>query len=440
MGLSAAQLELRRTRLGASELYDIIDPRRKYKRWHQKMTGKSPFTGKEDFIRMGNLLERPTAEDYAFRRAQGGSRIRLLQTQTEKGEPVTLIDPKRTWLCGTPDFLPVREGRGEIPNFIPDIATIMRMRDEGLLTEGLEIKTNSAVAEHHLAPDDQWGQGYRVALEELEDLLSPHAGDPRSLARDLMARYSLQKHIGGAEAESEEDQWGDAGTSQMPRRYICQCVGYMAITGLERWDLHRMRAGWGRFETMTYTVHRDPEMEGMILEAGERFVRDHLLTGKPPEQVDIESQSMELERLFPRENGVLRPANQVDLVILEDFREATIELKRAEIRKEIIEIEVQKRIADDKGIDARAGGLGNISWGQRAGRTSIDAKSAVQDLCDRLTDWVPRAELEPMAQAALEAATKVGDPYRQMSRPTAWTKGIEDQVRAEMAGKLPASE
>lgn len=439
MALSAAQLELRRTRLGASELYSVLDPRLKYRLWHQKMTGNSPFTGKEDFIRMGNLLERPTAEDYAFRRAQGGSRVRLLQTQTEKGEPVTLIDPRRHWLCGTPDFLPVRDVPGA-PLFVPDIDTIIRLRDAGQLDRGLEIKTNSAVAEHHLSEDDRWGQGYRVALEELEELLSPHAGDPRGLARDLMARYSLQKHIGGAEAETEEDQWGDPGTAQMPRRYICQCVGYMAITGLDRWDLHRMRAGWGRFETITYTVHRDPEMEGMILEAGERFVRDHLVTGKPPEQVDVESQSMELERLFPKDNGALRPAGQMDLVILETFREATIALKRAEVYKELVELEVQRRIGDDKGLDARAGGLGNISWGQRAGRTSIDAKAAIQGLCDRLTEWVPRTELEPMAQAALEAATKVGDPYRQMSRPTAWTKGIEDQVRAEMTGKLLAAE
>lgn len=438
MALSAAQLEVRRTRLGVSELYAVLnDP---YRLWHGRTTGKSPFADNEDFIRMGNLFERPTADDYAFRRAQGGSPVRLLQTQTEKGESITLIDPKRPWLCGTPDFLPAREGRGVIPMFVPDLETIWRMRDAGLLTEGLEIKTNSAVAEHHLSEDDRWGQGFRVALEDLEGILAEKVADPRSLARDLMARFSLQHHIGGAQAESEEDQWGDPGTSQMPRRYICQCTGYMAMTGLPKWDLHRMRAGWGRFEMVTYTVPRDEEMEGLILEAGERFVRDHLVTGKPPEPTDIETQSLELERLFPRENGVLRPADSMDLVILETFREATIELKRAEVRKEMVEIEVQKRIGPDKGIDARAGGLGNISWGHRAGRVSIDAKAAIQGLCDRLTERVPRAELEPMAQQALEAATKLGDPYRQMSRPATWTKGIEDIVRAEMVGKLPASE
>lgn len=433
--LSAQQLELRRTRLGASELFNVLaDP---YRLWHQKTTGKSPFKGDEEFIRMGNLFERPTADDYAFRRAQGGSPVRLLQTQTEKGEPVTLIDPSRPWLCGTPDFLPVfeRSIKGQI--VIPDIATIHRLRDEGALDRGLEIKTNSAVAETHLAEDDKWGDGFRVAQEELEQLLADKVADPQSLARDLMARFSLQHHIGGAQAESEEDQWGDAGTSQMPRRYLAQCAGYMALTGLPKWDLHRMRAGWGRFELVTYTVHRDPELEGLLLEAGERFVRDHLVTGIPPKPTDVETRFMELERLFPKENGVLRLADQMDAVILESFRDAVIALKRAEVEKDMIEAEVRRRIGEDKGINAKAYGLGNVSLGLRAGRTTVDAQAAIQGLCERLREWIPAEELEPMAKQALEAATKVGEPYRQMSRPEAWTKGIEDQVLAEMADTLP---
>ena len=46
----------------------------------------------------------------------------------------------------------------------------------------------------------------------------------------------------------------------------------MAITGLRRWDLHRLRFGWGRIETVTYPIFHDPEIIGAVLEHAERFV------------------------------------------------------------------------------------------------------------------------------------------------------------------------
>lgn len=429
--LTANQLEVRRNRIGASELFGIIeDP---YRTWYYKVTGKARFTGKEEFLRVGNLFERPTAEDYAWRRAQSGSPVRLVQTATETGDAVTLLDPVRPWFCGTPDFLPVYERRqGTI--IIPDLATIQRLMDSGELDRGLEIKTNSAIAERLLEADDQWGEGYKVAQTELESLLDGHP-DAARVAQELMRRYTLQRHIGGASAETEEDQWGDPGTSQMPRRYLAQCAGYMALTGLPRWDLHRMRAGWGRFEMITYTVHRDPELEGLLFDAAEKFVVDHLLPQKPPPQLDIESRSMELERVFPRENGAMRPADSADILILEAFREATIEAKKAEVRKDLIELEVQKRIGNDKGLDARGAGIGNVSWGNRSGRVSVNAIDAVNALVESLRGKVPDNELATAAKMALESATKIGDPYRKMSRPQAWTKGLEEIVRMELAEK-----
>lgn len=429
--LTQAQIALRRTGIGASELFDVLN--NPYKLWHQKVTGKSPFTGKEDFIRVGNLFEKPTAEDYAYRRAQAGSPVRLLTTQTATGEPVTLQDPKRPWFRGTPDFLPALERVGGFPLFVPDVETIWRMRDAGQITCGLEIKTGAAVAERHLEEDDQWGQGYRAPIEDVILLLQDRCEDPMSVAKDLMARFSLQHHIGVEAAQSEEDQWGDPGTAQMPRRYLSQCVGYMAITGLDQWDLHRLRFGMGKLETVTYTIMRDAELESMLLDAAAKFVRDHLEPQKPPAQVELEDRQLELARIFPKENGVIRPATAVENGMLEQYRDAIIAAKRAEVEKEMIELAIKARIADFKGLE---GSAGKVSYGWRKGRTSIDAHAAVQGLCDILQDElkgrVESAKLEAWAQQALAAATKEGEGFRAISRPQAWTKGIEGHVMAEM--------
>jgi len=425
MMLTPAQLELRRSGVGASELFDVLNS--PYRLWHQKVTGKRPFTGKEDFIRMGNLFERPTAEDYAFRRTQAGSRVRLLTTQTADGEPVTLVDPKRPWFRGTPDFLPVLERAGDL--VIPDVETIWWLRDSGCLDRGLEIKTGAAVAEYHLEEDDRWGQGYRAPMEDVLLLLEGRCEDPISLAKDLLARFSLQHHIGAEAAQSEEDQWGDPGTSQMPRRYLAQCAGYMALTGLDRWDLHRLRFGHGRVETVTYTVLRDLELEGMLLDAAARFVRDHLKPQKPPAQIALEDRQMELARLFPKDSGIMRKASPDEECLLETYRGAVIDAKRAEVRKDLVETTLKERIGADKGLD---GAVGKVSYGHRKGRVTIDAQAAVSGLADRVKQaGLPAYDVEAWAQEALAAATKEGEGFRAISRPQAWTKGIEAQVMAE---------
>lgn len=427
--LTAAQIALRRSGVGASELFDVLNA--PYRLWHQKVTGRSPFTGHEDFIRIGNLLERPTAEDYAYRCAQAGRPIRLLQTQTKEGDPVTLQDPARPWFCGTPDFLPILQRVDGSTIHVPDLATLWRLRDAGALDRGLEIKTGAAVAEQHLEADDKWGQGYRAPIEDVLLLLGDRCTDPLSVAKDLMARYSLQHHIGAEAQQAEDDQWGDPGTSQMPRRYLAQCAGYMALTGLPRWDLHRLRFGYGRLETVTYTVHRDQELEGVLLQAAERFVRDHLQPQKPPARKDLEDRQMEIARLFPRDSGLMRRADPSEECLLETYREATIEAKRAEVRKDLVETTLKERIGADKGL---SGGAGNVSYGYRKGRTSVDAQQAVSSLAERVVQaGIPACEVEVWAQEALASATKEGEGYRAISRPQKWTKGIEAQETSNPA-------
>lgn len=422
--LTPAQIELRRSGVGASELFDVINS--PYRLWHQKVTGRSRFTGKEDFIRMGNLFERPTAEDYAYRSAQTGRPVRLLQTQTAAGEPVTLQDPARPWFRGTPDFLPVLQRVDGSTIHIPDVETIWRLRDSGALDRGLEIKTGAAVAEQHLEEDDQWGQGYRAPIEDIILLLGDRCTDPFAVAKDLMTRFSLQHHIGAEAQQAEDDQWGDPGTSQMPRRYLAQCAGYMALTGLPRWDLHRLRFGYGRLETVTYTVHRDLELEGVLLQAAERFVRDHLQPQKPPPRKDLEDRQLELARLFPRDSGLMRRADSSEECLLETYREVVIEAKRAEVRKDLVEITLKERIGADKGL---SGGAGNVSYGYRKGRTSVDAQQAISSLAERVkAAGLPASEVEAWAQEALASATKEGEGYRAISRPQKWTKGIEAQI------------
>ena len=428
MSLSAAQVEQRRTGLGCSELYPVLT--NPYAVWHQKVTGKSRFTGEEDFIRFGHLFERPTAEDYAYRRQQAGSPVRLLQTLTPTGEGVTLPHPTLPWLMGTPDFLPALVRAGDLPGQVSDLTAVRRLMDAGALDRGLEIKTGAAVAEGHLEEADRWGSTFPAGLVET---LAPHCHDPQGLALELMRRYSLQSIVGVQPDETAEDAWGDEGSPQMPRRYIVQCMGYMAITGLRRWDLHRLRFGWGRLETATYTVAWDEDLAGGLLESGARFVRDHLLTGKPPEQRTLEEMQQETARLFPRDNGLMLQMTPARAELLETFREACIGAKRAEVVLDVVKDRVAREIGDATGID---GGKGfKVSYGFRDGRTTYDVPGLTAGIRSRLSGAVPGDVLEKVIAEALADATKTGEGCRQISRPQGWTKGLEAEVLASLKEK-----
>lgn len=126
----------------------------------------------------------------------------------------------------------------------------------------------------------------------------------------------------------------------------------------------------------------------------------------------------------------MRKANPAEECLLETYREAIIEAKRAEVRKDLVETTLKERIGADKGLD---GAAGKVSYGHRKGRVTIDAQAAVLALVERVkAAGIPAADAEKWAQEALAAATKEGDGFRAISRPQAWTKGLEAQIMAEL--------
>jgi putative phage-type endonuclease len=83
------------------------------------------------------------------------------------------------------------------------------------------------------------------------------------------------------------DDWGTEGTDEIPVEYRLQCqqqlsvmrshdptiqVNYVPVLFFNRSREHRI-----------YRVDHSPELEDAIVEAGERFWVDHVLTGEPPE-------------------------------------------------------------------------------------------------------------------------------------------------------------
>ena len=74
-------------------------------------------------------------------------------------------------------------------------------------------------------------------------------------------------------------QWGELGSDQVPMSYLCQCVWYMAITGITKTDLAVL---FGNTDFRIYTILRDPELENLVLEKAHHFWHEHVLKDIPP--------------------------------------------------------------------------------------------------------------------------------------------------------------
>ena len=74
-------------------------------------------------------------------------------------------------------------------------------------------------------------------------------------------------------------EWGEPGTDQVPMSYLCQCIWYMAITGIEQCDLAVL---FGNSDFRIYEITRDLELEALIIERALHFWNEYVLKDTPP--------------------------------------------------------------------------------------------------------------------------------------------------------------
>lgn len=76
-------------------------------------------------------------------------------------------------------------------------------------------------------------------------------------------------------------KWGEDGADEttVPEEVRVQCAWGMAVFDLDRWDAATLIGG---NDYRQYRLARDLELEGLLVEVGEQFWRDHVLKKEPP--------------------------------------------------------------------------------------------------------------------------------------------------------------
>jgi putative phage-type endonuclease len=209
------------------------------------------------------------------------------------------------------------------------------------------------------------------------------------------------------------DQWGPAGTDQVPIEYLIQAAWYLAVTDLERWDL---TVAIGR-QIRDYVLRRDRELEDMLIDGAGEFWEKHVLADVPPTPDGTKSYRRHLERRFPEhvEKVIASTREQDELVA--QYREARLVAVEADQKAEALKQRIQLEMADAAVLDSVHG---RITWRRCKDSTATDWHRVAQELA-QLAHLAPE-DLDGLA-ARFRVVTRPGS--RRFNVPRSWSKESE---------------
>ena len=143
------------------------------------------------------------------------------------------------------------------------------------------------------------------------------------------------------------DQWGEAGTDEVPIQYLCQCMHYLAVTGADQCDLAVLINGW---DFRIYHIARDEELVRTIVAKEVAFWRDHIEAKNPPPPSTPE----DVAALYPENNGHLAQidlAENAELVEMATaYRNLRATIKDAEEEAKRLKAKLTEAVGDFDGL------------------------------------------------------------------------------------------
>ena len=204
------------------------------------------------------------------------------------------------------------------------------------------------------------------------------------------------------------ERWGDAGDGTIPEEYTVQCAVYMACTGYEAWDLAVLIGGQ---DYRVYNLHRDAELEAMIIDECARFRTDYVVTNRPPTPDASAGCAAWLATRYPSNAEPPLVATPEDDILIGKLRDCRTEQAAIAARRAEYEAAVKALIGTHDGIE---GSHGKLTW--RRNRDS--ARTDWEQVAARLRAAVPPS----VWQQAIDAATTTVPGPRVLRVPRKWLK------------------
>jgi putative phage-type endonuclease len=121
--------------------------------------------------------------------------------------------------------------------------------------------------------------------------------------------------------------WGEPGSDEVPSWYAAQCHHYLVVTGAQFVDVAVLVGG---SDFRIYTIERDDEIAGMLIDQEAEFWRHHVETGRPPDPVNTADAVRRWGRLSTRGAVTAGVVELAAIHALHDIRTSRIDLDEAE--------------------------------------------------------------------------------------------------------------
>lgn len=172
--------------------------------------------------------------------------------------------------------------------------------------------------------------------------------EPRRSGLEIHRAVALLQ-IKGTAAYIED--WGEPGTDQVPKGHLCQVTQEMAVVGVP--VCHVARFVWGK-PIAAYRVAFDPELWAMLREDGARFMRDHVLTGKPPAMDGTDAGWAYLAARYKKAGEALRTATDEEAALVARYDALRAQIKAHEAEKDEVAQRLCQGIGGDLGLTTPA--------------------------------------------------------------------------------------
>ena len=195
-------------------------------------------------------------------------------------------------------------------------------------------------------------------------------------------------------------EWGEEWTDNIHPVYLLQCLHYLSITGFRCWDVATLIGG---NDLRFFTVRRSTAVEERVTPRLLTWWAKHVEGNLPPPITGHKGTTSNLGRMYPNGNGVRLVADGRAERWAAMLSAARRKLKDAEAEVAEAENNLKAIMGQDEGMD----GLNwKVSWKNSAGRSSVDYKTALFEVADKIG-------VDPALVAeTIRAHTTVGEPPR----------------------------
>lgn len=156
------------------------------------------------------------------------------------------------------------------------------------------------------------------------------------------------------------------GDDEVPQHHLCQVQFYMDKAGLPR---ARLVALIGVDDLRQYVIQADADVQGMLVEAVDRFWVDHVRKSVPPPPDHSESYAEYLARKYPQDNGTMLAPTPRFRSLKTELQKTKDAIKGLEEREQQIRNQILSDLGDAAGVE----GLFTYKWTRGRNVTDWDA-------------------------------------------------------------------